>query len=87
MRRISCASAFALALLFAAGGSAMADPGATSSCAGIGSSWAGQRGTREDVAHNTQAYAELIGVTPGSLVLMASRDHAGSFEACFGFPP
>jgi len=88
MRKFSFAVALAAALVLGASGPARADePGANASCAGIGSSWAGQMGLRDNVAHNTQAYAEILGVTPGYLVTTAARDHAGSFFACFGFNP
>jgi hypothetical protein len=88
MRKFSLALALAAALIVGTNGPALADePGSNASCAGIGSSWAGQLGIRENVAHNTQAYAEILGVTPGYLVTTAARDHAGSFFACYGFAP
>ena len=85
MRNVTLAIAFAVILLLGMGGAAAADgPGANASCAGIGSSAVAPLGTRDDVAHNTHAYADATGVTPGYLVTTASRVHAGSFAACFG---
>jgi len=90
MRIVSFGIALACALLLATSTTALAeDPSASSnaSCAGIGSSWAGPQGIRDNVAHNTQAFAERLGVTPGYLVTTAALDQAGSFFACFGFNP
>jgi hypothetical protein len=90
MRRISLALALAAAVIFGMADTALADePSANTNaaCAGIGSSWAGPQGIRDNVAHNTQAFAERLGVTPGYLVTMAALDHSGSFFACFGFNP
>lgn len=83
MRKICLGIALA-ALVLAPTGTALAgEPSSNASCTGAGSSWAGQLGTRDNVAHATQAFAELTGVTPGYLVTTAARDH-GSLNACFG---
>jgi hypothetical protein len=90
MRKISLALLLAAAVILGMTETAFADdPSANpnASCAGIGSSWAGQRQLRDNVAHRTQARAETLGVTPGYLVTTAAQDHAGSFFACFGFNP
>lgn len=85
MQRIALLVVFIAAVLVALGTEGAANgPSSNASCIGIGSSWAGPLGMRDQVAHNTNAYADLTGVTPGYLVTTASREHAGSFAACFG---
>lgn len=85
MKRIVLTVAVSVAVAFGLGGEASAsEPSSNASCLGIGSSAVGPLGLRDWVAHNTNAFADLTGVTPGYLVTTASREHAGSFAACFG---
>jgi len=85
MQRIALSVAFIAAVIFASGDEGAASgPSSNASCLGIGSSAVGPLGVRDSVAHNTNVFADLTGVTPGFLVTTASREHAGSFAACFG---
>lgn len=85
MQRIAMSVAFIAAVLVGLGDAGAAgEPSSNASCLGIGSSAVAPLGLRDMVAHNTKAFAELTGVTPGYLVTTASLEHAGSFAACFG---
>lgn len=85
MQRIAMSVVLIVAALIVLGSQGGAtEPSSNASCLGIGSSAVGPLGLRDAVAHNTHAFADRIGVTPGYLVTTASREHAGSFAECFG---
>jgi hypothetical protein len=86
MRRRFLVSSLALGLSLGFAGTAAGNPNPAAACEGWGSLVA-QAGQRGDTAQFVVELANSLGIPPGELHAFFASQHAGSFEACFGFPP
>ena len=84
MRRLLTASA-AVATLVLGSASAVGATSSDASCLGVGSSAnAGYPRDRAVISHDVKDFANVFGITPGSLISGSAHEHLGSPQACFG---